>query len=74
MDTLKRADGTPLESADLLAILLEMKEFIKMHEEQIDGEWGQCRKFQEIHEAGEVTDTYDLICEILQANSNPRQA
>ena len=68
MNTLKRTDGTLLKSTDLLAVLSEMKDYIESTEETIDGEWGACRNFDEIHKAGKVTDTYDLICEILAAN------
>lgn len=68
MNTLKRADGTLLKSTDLLAILSGMKGYIESAERTIDGEWGSGRDFDEIHKAGEVTDTYDMICEILSEN------
>ena len=68
MNTLKNADGTLLKSTVLLAVLSEIKDYIEEKEECIDGEWGTCRDFAKIHKAGEVTKTYDLICEILSAN------
>jgi hypothetical protein len=68
MNTLKRTDGTLLKSTDLLAVLSEMKEYIECTEETIDGEWGSCRDFDKIHKAGDVTNAYDLICDILSAN------
>ena len=63
------ADGTLLKSTVLLAVLSEMKEYIEEKEEMIDGEWGACRDFDEIHKSGKVTKAYDLICEILSANA-----
>jgi hypothetical protein len=68
MPTLKRADGALLELPELLTCLSEMKTYIEKAEVCIDGEWGSCRRFDEIHKAGEVTSAYDLICEILSAN------
>jgi hypothetical protein len=69
MNTPRTDDGTLLESTDLLAVLSKIKGYIESTEVTIDGEWGLCRNFDEIHKAGEVTETYDLICEILSANS-----
>ena len=57
-----------LKSTVLLAVLSAMKEYIEDKEEMIDGEWGECRDFDEIHKSGEVTKDYDLICDILSAN------
>ena len=69
MNTLKRTDGTLLKSTDLLAVLSETKGYIESTGETIDADRGSCRDFDEIHKTGEVTNTYDLICEILSANA-----
>ena len=49
----------------VLAVLSDMKGYIESTEKTIDAEWGSCRDFDAIHKAGEVIDTYDVICEIL---------
>ena len=69
MDILKRADGTLLQSSDLLALLAKMKDYIESVEVRIDHEWGYCRDFNEIHKAGDVTEDYDLICELISTNT-----
>ena len=45
-------------------IIEEMIEYIKLCEEQIDGEWGECRGFEQLLEAGEVPDLYFKLVEL----------
>ena len=40
--------------------------FIKMHDEIVDGEWGECRKFNKLLEAGEESEIYHKTLEIIK--------
>ncbi len=61
---------TKSQQEKAIELLEEILEYVEMVEEQIDGEWGHCRKFDKLLEDGDVTTHYTEIKELLKEVDN----